>query len=136
VAPTTGEIPAGDETFVPESTIALGGRFAAALNYSCLEGCGSQVVEVYDLRLRRRVRSIETDWGTAVKVLLGARGGVAIVEDADGLSQRRSIIVRDSRGLTDVTIGPRGQLPVGSLRVDGNLLRWMQAGVEHAFEMR
>jgi hypothetical protein len=121
------------------SNFSLGGRFVAAVNYSCLEGCGSEQVAVFDLRSRRRVRSLNLGetWDHAAKVLLGTRGAVVLVEaESARVGARRRIRVRDSRGWTVVTQGPPKHIPLASTRVHGNLLRWRQAGMEHSFRMR
>jgi hypothetical protein len=123
-----------DEYVLDESKFSLGGRFVAVVSVICGEGCPSESVDVYDLRSRRRVRSTQLDNYTAIaKVLLGTRGALVLVVD-DG--ERRRIEVRGSRGFTVVTQGPRKHIPVASMRVHGNLLRWRQAGMEHSFRMR
>jgi hypothetical protein len=108
----------------------LGGPFAAALTYGCLAKCAPGYVEVFDLRTRRRVSSIGAD---PLKLLLGAGGGVAIVKRDAG---RRWIQVWDARGMTVVTGARERDLPLRSAWMQGDLLRWTQAGVPHSFLLR
>ena len=49
---------------------------------------------------------------------------------------RRRIQVWDSRGTTIVVRGPRRDIPRGAVRVDGNLLRWTDAGIRHSFRLQ
>jgi hypothetical protein len=135
-----------DEYFLEK--FAFGGRFFAALSYGCLEGCAGERVELYDLRARRRVRTI--DMHGVEKVLVGTGGGVGLVHDrpvpvdidpnAEGPlpapTYLRSITAWDSRGMTRVTQSRRRELPLASVRIRGNLLRWRQAGAEDSFRMR
>lgn len=66
--------------------------------------------------------------------LLGTRGGLVSVESY-GMNRRR-IQVWDSRGTTIVVRGPRRDLPRRAVRVDGNLLRWTDAGIRRSFRLR
>jgi hypothetical protein len=124
-----------EQTYVDESKFRLAGRFAAVVSTTCSEGCPPDATDVYDLRSRRYVRTVQLgeDFTTAAEVLLSTRGAVVLAWD-DG--ERRLIRVRDSRGSTVVTQGSRRDMPVASMRVHGNLLRWRQAGVEHSFRLR
>jgi DNA-binding beta-propeller fold protein YncE len=113
---------------------AFGGRFFALETQQCWEGgCDPAEIKVFDLRARRRVRAFELNV-SAAKVLVGARGGLAIVEQDDDAKPRR-IRVWDARGVTvATTIPPTVQL--ASVRVTGNVLRWTQNGVQRSFAMR
>jgi hypothetical protein len=114
--------------------VALAGRFVAVSRVGCLAECAEESeVAVYDLRKRRAVRSVFPVRGFVVKVLVATRGGVVFVEEA---SVRR-IRAKDSRrGVQNVDSAPRSQLPLGAVRLHGNLLRWRHGGVEHSYRLR
>jgi hypothetical protein len=120
-----------EQRLVDESQFSLGGRFVAFTSVGCGEKCADDVVDVYDLGSGRRIRSVQP--GRSAKVLVSTHGALALVQD-DG--ERRSIRVWDSRGTTTVTRGPRAAMPVFFIRADGDVLRWRQGGVSHAFLMR
>lgn len=113
-------------------SFSFGGHFFAISSDICLEGCGDTTVDVYDLRSRRRVRSFAV--GSAAGVLVGTRGGVAVVQTSDQ-GDFRGIRVWDSRGVTVATRFPPA-VRLASVRVARNVLRWRQGGVEHSFVMR
>ena len=117
---------------------AFGGRFFAISSYECLGECAEDGVAVYDLRSRRRVRIFRV-YGVN-KLLVGTRGGVAVLSLRNQYSIGEDgkftfIRVWDSRGMTVAATAPEG-VPLTSVRVDGNLLRWTQAGVQRTFRMR
>ena len=117
---------------------AFGGHFFAISSYECLAECGEDVVRVYNLRSRRRVREFSLD-GVA-KLLVGTRGGVAILSIGGpviiGEPGEPSVLrVWDSRGMTVAATTPY-EVPLTSVRVVRNLLRWTQGGVERSFRMR
>ena len=130
-----------EDSYVSIGRYAFGGRFFAISSYECLAECDPESgVDVYDLRSRHRVRTFSID--TVSKLLVGTRGGVAVLSlgdrnpySTDEAAKSTRIRVWDSRGMTVAVRAPKG-VPIRSVRVAGNLLRWTQAGVERSFRMR
>ena len=120
----------GGELVLEDFTAA--GPFLAVVGYDCLAECAPPRVHVFDLRTGRRVRSVYAS--PTGPPLLGTRGGLVSVESY-GMNRRR-IQVWDSRGTRIVVRGPRRDLPRRAVRVDGNILRWTDAGIRHSFRLR
>lgn len=127
-----------EDSYVSIGRYAFGGHFFAISSYECLAECGEDGVDVYNLRSRRRVRTFSLY--TVSKLLVGTRGGVAVLSingpDIIGEPGEPSVLrVWDSRGMTVAATTPH-EVPLKSVRVDRNLLRWTQGGVERSFPMR
>ena len=74
---------------------------------------------LYDLRKRRRVKRFEARW-SAERILLTARGAVVYA----GTDGDVCIYAADARGHRRVACGTPEDLPLTSVRVVGNTLKW------------
>jgi hypothetical protein len=124
-----------DEFLMLPDKFAFAGRYLAAVQIGCLAECAEPWVLLFDLRARRRVRYIERDasnYESIAKVVVGTRGGVAVLEQE---SARRIRVWRRGKRAVIVARGSYRALPMAPFTAHGNLLRWRDQGRARSYRL-